>query len=330
MQVLVCLAELSGEVVTREDLIARVWPGVFVTDDVLHRAIRELRRVFGDSSSAPRYIETIRKRGYRLMQGSPALPATSAPPGDFSPSAAPPPLPSTSVHEGDVAAGNLRPPTARSIHAPWRFVALAAAVGLTCAAAVLAIAWRPAVLATEAHARFVPVVSGPLNESDPAVSHDGLRVAFVQREAGDAASADIYVRTLSDGQTVRLTTDPASDRMPAWSPDGARLAFIRMSSSTCDVYIRVLNSSEETRVAPCGNHEDPRVAWTRDARALLMSHATAQLPLSSRRIVRMSLDTSAMTSITEPPAGLIGDESPSVSPDGRSIAFIRRASGGVS
>ena len=65
MQVLVALADRPGEVVTRDDLMARVWPGVFVTDDVIHRAIRELRRLFGDDAEQPSVIETIRKRGYR-------------------------------------------------------------------------------------------------------------------------------------------------------------------------------------------------------------------------------------------------------------------------
>ena len=63
MRVLETLAEKPGEVVSRDDLVARIWPGVFVTDDVLHRTIRELRRAFGDDTANPRYIETIRKRG---------------------------------------------------------------------------------------------------------------------------------------------------------------------------------------------------------------------------------------------------------------------------
>ncbi len=67
MQVLEVLAETPGEVVTRETLVARVWPGVFVSEDVLHRAIRELRRIFGDDTNNPTYVETIRKRGYRLI-----------------------------------------------------------------------------------------------------------------------------------------------------------------------------------------------------------------------------------------------------------------------
>src|SRR5688572_5435863 len=67
MQVLQALAETPGEVVTREQLVARVWPDVFVSDDVLHRAIRELRKAFGDDTAKPAYVETIRKRGYRLI-----------------------------------------------------------------------------------------------------------------------------------------------------------------------------------------------------------------------------------------------------------------------
>ena len=55
---------------TREQLVARVWPDVFVSDDVLHRAIRELRRAFGDETANPTYVETIRKRGYRLIAPS--------------------------------------------------------------------------------------------------------------------------------------------------------------------------------------------------------------------------------------------------------------------
>src|SRR6478735_8775201 len=48
MQVLVLLAEHAGQVIAKERLIQTVWQDTFVTDDVLTRAISELRRVFGD------------------------------------------------------------------------------------------------------------------------------------------------------------------------------------------------------------------------------------------------------------------------------------------
>jgi DNA-binding winged helix-turn-helix (wHTH) protein/Tol biopolymer transport system component len=67
MEVLVCLAQCAGEPVPREELIRTVWPGTFVTDDVLKRCVSELRRVFEDDAREPRIIETIPKRGYRLL-----------------------------------------------------------------------------------------------------------------------------------------------------------------------------------------------------------------------------------------------------------------------
>ena len=67
MQVLLALAEKPGEVVTRERLFRDVWEGAYVTEDVLTRAVGELRRVFEDDPSRPQVIETIRKTGYRLL-----------------------------------------------------------------------------------------------------------------------------------------------------------------------------------------------------------------------------------------------------------------------
>lgn len=67
MQVLVCLASRPGEVVSKEELIRTVWADTFVTDDVLTRAISELRRILNDDAKNPRIIETVAKNGYRLI-----------------------------------------------------------------------------------------------------------------------------------------------------------------------------------------------------------------------------------------------------------------------
>jgi TolB-like protein/DNA-binding winged helix-turn-helix (wHTH) protein/Tfp pilus assembly protein PilF len=67
MEVLVCLARRAGRVVTKDELVREVWEGRFVSDDVVWRSVRELRRALGDEARAPRFIETIPKRGYRLL-----------------------------------------------------------------------------------------------------------------------------------------------------------------------------------------------------------------------------------------------------------------------
>src|SRR5580693_9368415 len=67
VQVLVCLAGRPGEVVSKEELIRTVWVDTFVTDDVLTRAVSELRRILKDDAKQPHIIETVSKNGYRLI-----------------------------------------------------------------------------------------------------------------------------------------------------------------------------------------------------------------------------------------------------------------------
>ena len=68
MEVLAALAQRPGEVVERDELLARVWGArAAVADEPLTRCIAELRRVLGDSRQTPAFIQTIPKRGYRLL-----------------------------------------------------------------------------------------------------------------------------------------------------------------------------------------------------------------------------------------------------------------------
>ncbi len=67
MQVLMCLVEAKGEVVSKQYLFETVWAETIVVEMVLTRAISELRRVFEDKPTDPKFIDTISKSGYRLV-----------------------------------------------------------------------------------------------------------------------------------------------------------------------------------------------------------------------------------------------------------------------
>ncbi|UZH44152.1 nSTAND1 domain-containing NTPase [Roseateles amylovorans] len=67
MAVLVELCRRPGEVIAAEDLLQRCWPEAVVGDNPIHKVVAGLRRALGDSATEPRYIETIRKQGYRLV-----------------------------------------------------------------------------------------------------------------------------------------------------------------------------------------------------------------------------------------------------------------------
>ncbi len=68
MDVLCRLAEADGDVVERDTLLSDIWGRTAVTDEPLTATIGELRRTLGDRRGAVRYVETIPKRGYRLLE----------------------------------------------------------------------------------------------------------------------------------------------------------------------------------------------------------------------------------------------------------------------
>lgn len=65
--VLRTLVEHAGRLVTKADLLKAVWPDTRVSEGVLKRYVRELREVLGDEAEAPKFIETLARRGYRFI-----------------------------------------------------------------------------------------------------------------------------------------------------------------------------------------------------------------------------------------------------------------------
>ena len=310
MQVLEVLAETPNQVVSRDALVARVWPGVFVTDDVLHRAIRELRRVFGDETANPAYVETIRKRGYRLIALVRRPEAATI-------------TPITLSMQGK--------PT-RTLRATLTIAAVSLAIAAVLGAVVYALALRPSADdAAPAPVRFVAMTSGPLNETDPALSPDGNRLAFAMRpDPSDDGPADLYMTDGPGKAPVRITDHAADDRYPSWSADATALAFVRINGRTCDVMVMTLADRRERRITSCGNFEEPRLSWSRDGEWLVESFAPGPDPVRGWRIARISTRNGVREELTLPSPGTLGDYNPTVSPDGSRIAFIRGINGATS
>lgn len=88
MDLLCVLAARRGQVVSRDELMQALWPDVVVGDDSLARTVSKLRQALGDDARAPRYVETIAKRGYRLIGEVQAAPTPPEP----APDAASPPV----------------------------------------------------------------------------------------------------------------------------------------------------------------------------------------------------------------------------------------------
>jgi TolB-like protein/DNA-binding winged helix-turn-helix (wHTH) protein/Tfp pilus assembly protein PilF len=112
-QVLRMLAERAGELVTREQLSERLWPqGTYVEFEMgLNTAVRKLRTALRDDADAPRYIETLPRRGYRLLAAVTSSATSAAEPSDSQNPVGTPPL--EAPHDAGKQEQEVVPATAR-------------------------------------------------------------------------------------------------------------------------------------------------------------------------------------------------------------------------
>src|SRR5690348_1713074 len=150
MRLLVCLAERSGQVVSADDLLDRVWPNVIVTPDSVYQAVAALRRLLGDDPKNPRYVVTVPKQGYRMVA---PVTATTPPPDPTETSQDTTPTP--------IGAQTATPPT-DSRSSTWKSYAIIALVLALGAIAIIALRRpdeaRPQQAATKPDAKSVVVM----------------------------------------------------------------------------------------------------------------------------------------------------------------------------
>jgi DNA-binding winged helix-turn-helix (wHTH) protein len=267
LKVLTLLASRPGGLVSREEIQAEVWPaGTFVDfEQSLNFCIRQIRSALGDTAVAPRYLETLPKRGYRWVGGSvervtaPAQvrewprPAHAEPPGPGSPArlVAQPAEAHGAEEEGAPDAADRRPRR-------WRLGPRSAALGVAALAAALLVAWlaRPSPQRADSpsfnrltfrrglvgSARLGPggqVVFGAAWDGQPPQLHvmgsdprDVRTLAFDGTIA--AVSADAELAFLKDGTLSRVPLaagqpkEVLRDVVAAdWSPDGRSFAVAR-------------------------------------------------------------------------------------------------------
>jgi len=298
-QVLSILLEHPGEVVNREEFQQRLWTNdeTFVDfEHGLNAVVNRLRAVLGDSPENPRFIETVPRRGYRWMLPVEGIEGRS--------------IPASPRHR-------------------WRWLSLAVALllGIGLSAGVL----RFVLSSSKPSApplKSVPLTALPGDESEPSFSPDGNQVAFTRSEESESKS-HIYVKLIgTGGPPLQLTKGPAKDFSPVWSPDGRFIAFLReLSDRHAVLLIPALGGPErkieEVRLAGVWA---PYLAWSPDGNFLVTSHKDS--PKEPAGLFVVAIDTGEKRRLTSPPSAVSdvsGDDSnPTFSPDGRTLAFIRR------
>ena len=224
-RVLAMLLERPGEVITREELQARLWPAdTFVGfDEGINTAIRKLRVAFGDSADNPRFIETVPRRGYRFVAPAALVPTVSSAAGTEA----------SSVTQTRPAA----PPVSSVETAKQHKLGLTA--GLMLAFVLAAVCYGVySALSGRAVTRFqnytISQITDNAKSQAAAISPDGKYILSEVVEAGKASLWLRHVPTNSDTQVV--ASSEAFYTNFDFSPDGDYFYFRKARTSTLDEF----------------------------------------------------------------------------------------------
>jgi TolB-like protein/DNA-binding winged helix-turn-helix (wHTH) protein len=133
MELLIMLVERRGELVTREQIIDRLWgKDVFVDVDTgVHTAVRKIRRALRDSTDEPTFVETVSGKGYRFVAPVQVVTAPATPPAMPAPPSEPPP--ETGLEETTSVPPGIPSPSKTAAHRPLAIglLVVAIAIGIT-------------------------------------------------------------------------------------------------------------------------------------------------------------------------------------------------------
>ena len=305
LKVLACLLERPGELVSREDLRQRLWPGDTFVDfeHGVNAAVKRLRETLGDSADTPRFIETLPRRGYRFI----------APVERDEPNAVDASLPTAEEHEGIDAA------TQRAGQ-PKRWTGRL--VGAGAVVLLVTVAFSAWLLSRTQRAPQPPMRVVPLTlltgfEDGPTFSPDGTQVAFAWN--GDTQDNwDIYVKMVGSADVRRLSTNPAVEVNPIWSPDHRQIAYLPPGQLPSPAHVFTVRVMSALGGSDRQLSDIPvlfGINWSPDGRYITAAHGPPTNAIYLIPLMGMARRARYSSRRREPV------ERPALSPDGRSLAY---------
>lgn len=255
IDVLCCLASHYPNLVSREVLIDTLWDGNYpVGEKALTNAIWNLRQQLKDQDT--QYIETVRKRGYRLLL-APEYPSEDSTP--------PSPTPTIAAVTG--------------LKHQWTTPVVFATLLLLLVTSVILNLFHGN---TSDNTPLAPVTTNPHNvqlsklttdpgrEFFPVVSPDGRYLVYVWRRIGQ--HSNLYIKDLSqtDLQPRQLTFTDQVETRPVWSLDGLQLYFVQKSwdREHCNIMSLTLATNEQHPLTGCPPQHNISLSLSHDGKTL--------------------------------------------------------------
>jgi Tol biopolymer transport system component/DNA-binding winged helix-turn-helix (wHTH) protein len=310
MALLVLLAQRAGQTVARDEIVQSVWNGNrYVADKAINTAVWTIRQALGDEPDAPRYLQTIPKKGYRLVAPvrlvAPASDPTSRP-----------------------VPARARPRVRRAWAFSWALLVAGVLASGWWVSGWWAGGWWASGWWAGGRDRAAPALSPPSpltqypgQEYLGRLSPDGRWLAFAWWQGQGAGQ--LYLREAADqsATTQQISGDTGEVQGLAWAPDGQSLAYLAASDNgRCALWVYRLTDRSRRELAACAPLFTPAVDWSPDGRWIAFS-AVAE---GAGGLFLIAPDGSGLRRLTTAPPAAMPDHQPAWAADGQRLAFVRQ------
>lgn len=298
LHVLLVLLDAGDKGVSRDELLDSVWGENYPSDNVISRAMADLRSAFGEKAGEQKYIRTLPKFGYQFVaehsevDAERSTPVSRVPARHFDRY-----KPHYLVGAIVLLAWFLLPKLVLTPEAPQ-----SAAVVLSGAR---------------------PLTSGPGLEHQPRIVPGGDWVVHTVMRR-DRADWDLFRVALSDGTVQPVAVTPnVHEHGPAPSPLGDEIAYVRISAEGCDVVIQSMALGVPEPIANCTERFPTLVDWSPNGSELAYTSAQEDDLDSRRRIYLKNRADGDARRLTSDVSETGTDFYPRFSPSGNKVSFLR-------
>lgn len=278
--VLVVLLEHRDRLVTKDELLDRVWPDTAVQENNLTRQVSSLRRALGQRPDQVDYILTVPGHGYRFVASAQELRELPRELREANGAHAPLPRESESDLIDDVAANHGPPSQPLSQPSSWPLRVLGGIAAVVVAVTMGVLLFRSSDVAPQGRRTLHRVTyDDPFLPREASWAPDGQSIVFVSNRDG---KADLWKQHIGDADPVRLTTSEANKSQPEWSPDGRSIVF-RSERDGGGLYIIPADGGSERMVSSFGY--EPR--WSPDSSQILFKRSAILPDLPNLYLVRL-------------------------------------------
>jgi DNA-binding winged helix-turn-helix (wHTH) protein len=291
-QVLRILLERPGQLVTREELRSQLWPvDTFVDfDHGLNKAVAKLREALAQAGGKSPLIETLPRRGYRL------IPPVEWVNGNHSAAAKSLPTVSQSALNQRQARRGLPVFPGRAI---WLSLAVVALLGLGSTRYIFRGSALHASMTTS------PLTSFPGAETQAAFSSDGKQVAFIW-DGNSNSRTNVYVKRIGTERPLQLSESSGFVCCDVWSPDNRHIAFQRCSGENQGIFLVPSLGGPERRLRKTGGCAG--LDWSPTDPVLAFGDKNS--PDTPYALFLMSAEDLQPRQLTFPAGNVVGDQDP--------------------